>query len=334
MTRDRCQILLQAFHEKRILVIGDIMLDRFVWGSVNRISPEAPVPVVHVQRESFYPGGAANVARNLKPFTEHVSLIGMRGEDDHGKMLESALGEGRINTQGLICDPDYETITKTRIFARQQQVVRVDRERPRNLTEVQKEEVAEYIKAHAAEIDAIILEDYGKGLLQQDLLDEVVHIAAPHNIILTADPNPNNTLDWNGLTVLKPNRHEAFRMAGIPENEPEDHPLEDVALLAVGAKLLETWTTKMILITLGEHGMILFQRDAEPLHVPVRAQEVYDVSGAGDTAIALLTLCLTTSARTIEAMEVSNYASGTVVGKLGTATLTADELLASIPEQI
>lgn len=333
MTRDRCKLLIEAFKEKRLLVIGDVMLDRFLWGSVSRISPEAPVPVVHVQRESAYPGGAANVARNLKPFTEQVSLIGMRGTDEFGKLLEETLINGRIGTEGLLCDPTFETITKTRIVARQQQVVRVDREKPRGLSDEQKEEVAIFLKSRAAETDAIILEDYGKGLLDQDLVDSVVEIAAQNQIIVTADPNPNNKMHWNGLTVLKPNRLEAFRMADVPEAQPEENPLDDTPLLEVGARLLEKWTTKMVLITLGEHGMILFQRDAAPQHVPVRAQEVFDVSGAGDTAIALLTLCLTTSARTIEAIEISNYASGVVVGKLGTATLTPTELLQAIPEQ-
>ncbi len=159
-------------------------------------------------------------------------------------------------------------------------------------------------------------------------------MAQAHAITVTADPNPNNKMHWNGLTVLKPNRLEAFRMADIPETQPGPDPLDDAPLLTVGRKLLETWTAEMVLITLGEHGMLLFQREADPLHVPVRAREVFDVSGAGDTAIALLTLSLAAGASTLEAMEISNYASGTVVGKLGTATLTPDELLSAIPEAL
>ena len=228
-------------------------------------------------------------------------------------------------------DDSYETIVKTRIIARQQQVCRVDRERPTALNAENQAKIAAYVREHAAETDAIILEDYGKGLLQQPLLDDVVAIAKEHNIIVTADPNPNNQLDWNGVTVLKPNRLEAFNMAGVPEPDPAANPLEDQPLLDVGAQLLDKWAAEMILITLSQHGMILVARDSDqPEHVPVRAQEVFDVSGAGDTAIALLTLALTAGATPREAIEVSNYASGTVVGKLGTATLSPEELRESI----
>ncbi len=331
MTRDRIDQLLAEFAKKRVLVIGDIMLDRFVWGSVTRISPEAPVPVVHVQREEFYPGGAANVARNLAPFTDFTSLVGVAGQDEFGAKLQSALTDGKIANDGILLDYGFETIVKSRIFARHQQVVRVDRERPGPLTKKQQKQVTSYFSQHAKQLDAVILEDYGKGVMQQALVDEIVAIAREHNIIVTADPNPNNQLNWNGVTALKPNRLEAFRMADTPEPEPHNEPLEDDPLLEVGRGLIEKWATEMILVTLGEHGMMLFQHNANPQHVPVRAREVFDVSGAGDTAIALLTLALTSDASPIEAVEVSNYASGTVVGKLGTATLTPEELRQAVP---
>lgn len=331
MTRDRIHQFLAQFEQKRVLVIGDIMLDRFVWGSVTRISPEAPVPVVHVQREEFYPGGAANVARNLAPFTKFTSLVGLAGEDEYAKTLQDELSKGNIANDGILRDPSFETIVKTRIFARQQQVVRVDRERPGALSEEQQQTVIDYLMAKIGQLDAIILEDYGKGMMQQPLVDKIVEIATSNEIQVTADPNPNNQLSWNGVTVLKPNRLEAFRMADTPEPPAHDDPLQDQALLEVGEQLLQKWAAKMILITLGEHGMMLFERDAKPQHVPVRAREVFDVSGAGDTAIALLTLALTAGASPIEAVEVSNYASGTVVGKLGTATLTPDELREAVP---
>lgn len=332
MTRDRFEQLLASFPEKRILTIGDIMLDRFLWGSVSRISPEAPVPVVHVQRESLYPGGAANVARNLVPFTSGVSLVGLAGEDEFGRQLIETLEAGGISTEGIVRDADFETIAKTRIIARQQQVVRVDRENPKPPDRAQQDQILDFVRANAPLIDAIILEDYGKGLLQQHLLDEITGIARRHEVLVTADPNPNNQLNWNGVTVLKPNRLEAFRMAGLPEPRADPDPMQDEALREVGQQLLERWEVAMLLITLGERGMILFERGvATPTHVPVRAREVFDVSGAGDTAIALLTLTLTTGATPVEAIEVANYASGVVVGKLGTATLTPEELREAIP---
>lgn len=306
------------------------MLDRYLWGNVNRISPEAPVPVVHVQRESCYPGGAANVARNLTPFTPLVSLIGAVGQDEHSRQLEQTLTEGHIRSDGLLRLAAYTTIVKTRVIARQQQVVRVDRERPHPLTLEEVAPALDYLRSEAQNLDAIILEDYGKGLLQQPLVDAITGLARANGIIVTADPNPNNRLDWNGVTILKPNRHEAFLMAGLPEPEPSATPLRDTALLEVGRRLLSRWTVEMILVTLSQHGMILFRRDQAPTHVPAQTREVFDVSGAGDTAIALLTLTLAAGGDALEAVQVSNFASGVVVGKLGTATLTPDELRAAV----
>lgn len=302
------------------------MLDRYIWGNVNRISPEAPVPVVHVQRESCYPGGAANVARNLTPFTPSVSLIGAVGQDEHSRLLEQTLSAGQIRCDGLLRLPDYTTIVKTRIIARQQQVVRVDRECPRPLTPEHVAPIIDFIRKEAPGLDGIILEDYGKGLLQQSLVDAIAATAREHRIVVAADPNPNNRIAWNGVSILKPNRHEAFLMAGLPEPEPSGPPLEDNALLEVGQRLLEIWTAQMILVTLSQHGMILFRRNQPPIHVPAQTREVFDVSGAGDTAIALLTLTLVAGGDPLEAVQVSNFASGVVVGKLGTATLTPDEL--------
>lgn len=328
----RVDQLLAVFPTKRILVVGDVMLDRYLWGNVNRISPEAPVPVVHVQRESCYPGGAANVARNLTPFTRSVSLIGVVGQDEHSRLLDQTLAEGHIGSDALLRLPDYTTIVKTRVIARQQQVVRVDRECPHPLTAEQVAPAIEFIRERVSQYDAIILEDYGKGLLQQSLVDAVTAIARQRGIIVTADPNPNNRIDWNGVSIVKPNRQEAFRMAGLPEPEPSGPPLLDQALLEVGRRLLDLWTAEMILITLSQHGMMLFRRGQAPAHVPARTREVFDVSGAGDTAIALLTLTLAAGGDPLEAVQISNLASGVVVGKLGTATLTPEELRAAVQQ--
>jgi len=331
MTRDRIDAFLSSYRSKRLLVIGDLMLDRFIWGNVSRISPEAPVPVVHVQRESSYPGGAANVARNLTPFTSHVSLMGLIGTDDFGSHLLQLLGTEGIDTGGIVRDDRTETIVKTRVVARHQQVCRVDRESPMALSTAQIDGMLARLEAHAPEIDAIILEDYGKGLLHQPIIEAIVSLANRHEIVITADPNPNNKLSWNQVTVLKPNRLEAFRMAGMPEPAPAANPLQDEPLLEVGRLLLERWDMTMLLITLGEHGMLLFDRSGPPRHVPARHREVFDVSGAGDTAVALLTLTLAAGGSALEAVEISNLASGVVVGKLGTATLTPAELRESVP---
>jgi len=330
MRPERLEILLKEFTTKRILVIGDLMLDEFVWGRVSRISPEAPVPVVEVVRESYYPGGAANVARNVREFTPSVSVTGLVGEDSHAARLRQLLLDNGIGLDGLQSDPNFQTIVKTRIIARQQQVVRVDRERPRPLSDSGRAETVRKIHEALPDIDAIIFEDYGKGLLQQNLVDEVTALARAHGKLVTADPNPHNRLVWRGMTAVKPNRSEAFSAANQTWQEPASNPLRDEALLSVGRELLRSWKPELLLITLGEQGMILFDQNNPPFHVPSRAREVYDLSGAGDTAISLFTLALASGASPTEAAEISNHASSVVVGKLGTATLTPRELMESL----
>jgi D-glycero-beta-D-manno-heptose-7-phosphate kinase len=313
-----------------LLVVGDVMLDEFVWGRVSRISPEAPVPVVEVQEESCYPGGAANVARNLSPFCAGVDLCGLVGRDLHaGRLAELLEGEG-ISPRALVADSGAPTIVKTRIVARQQQVVRVDREKRRPAAPEILERACALLAGVIESVDAVILEDYGKGFLGQELKDRVTAMAKAAGKFIAADPNPANPLDWTGVDLLKPNRLEAFAMAGMVDPGPADDPAEDAALREVGASLLQKWNLPGLLVTLGEHGMVLFRGGEPPYHTPTRAREVFDVSGAGDTAIALYTLAVCAGAEPREAAEISNHASGVVVGKLGTATLTAGELVAAV----
>jgi len=329
MKLERVEEILRIFPSKRILVIGDLMLDEFVWGRVSRISPEAPVPVVEVMRESSYPGGAANVARNLKEFSRSVVVMGMVGEDGYADQLRRILTQCGIDLEAIQTDGSFQTVVKTRIIARQQQVVRVDREKPQPLSDELQIRCVEKIRALLPEISGIIFEDYGKGFLQQRFVDDVTSLARDAGKIVTADPNLRNKLSWRGITAVKPNRSEAFIAANQPWHEPAPDPLQDELLLQVGNELLREWKPKHLLITLGEQGMILFDGDQPPYHVPSCAREVYDLSGAGDTAIALFTLGLVSGASPIEAAEISNHASSVVVAKLGTATLTPEELLES-----
>jgi D-beta-D-heptose 7-phosphate kinase/D-beta-D-heptose 1-phosphate adenosyltransferase len=329
MKLERVEALLQRFPEKRLLVIGDLMLDEFVWGRVSRISPEAPVPVVEVIRESYYPGGAANVARNVREFACGVEIMGLIGEDSQADRLRRILTDNGIALRGLCTSKSFQTIVKTRIIARHQQVVRVDRETPAPVPpQVLNRSIAQ-VEEMITGLDGIILEDYGKGFLQQSFVDKIAEIGRHAGKVITADPNPRNKLYWHGLTAVKPNRSEAFSAAGEPWREPEADPTRDEALLRVGQKLLSMWEPQHLLITLGEQGMMLFSRDLAPYHVPPRAREVFDLSGAGDTAIALFTLALVSGASAIEAAEISNHASGVVVAKLGTATVVPAELLES-----
>lgn len=305
------------------------MLDHFIWGHVRRISPEAPVPIVEVTREEFYPGGAANVARNISPFSPHTHLMGRVGKDMAADRLRSLLIEDQVDPAPLLVHEVLPTISKARVSARQQQIVRVDREKLLPLTDAELAEVGERLRSLAPKLDAIILEDYGKGFITEKLMRVVAEVAAAHQLIVTVDPSPRNPLPWEGVSLVKPNRLEAFAAAGLEDHLLPGPPLENPELLEVGRVLLAKWNVASVLVTLGEHGMMIFERGREPHHMPTRAREVFDVSGAGDTAIALLTLALASGFSLQDAADIANQASGIVVGKLGTATLTPDELLAA-----
>lgn len=324
----RVQEIIAGMSGRRVLAVGDLMLDEFIWGKVSRISPEAPVPVVAVDRETSYPGGAANVARNLREFTSKTSVLGLAGEDAAGSRLRDLLAAGGIGTAGVVNRAGPTTV-KTRIIARTQQVVRVDRELSEPAGPAQRKALLAALDAALPQTDGVILEDYGKGFFDEEMSAEIIRRARAAGCVVAVDPNPGNPLAWRGATVVKPNRHEAFAAAGLPWSEPSAHPMEDKQLLQVGKALLAKWEADQLLITLSELGMMLFTKDGQRHHTPTRAREVFDVSGAGDTAIALYTLALCAGATPVEASEIANHASGVVVGKLGTATLTPAELLAS-----
>ena len=334
MDLTRLQAILDRAPSKRIMVIGDLMLDEFVWGKVGRISPEAPVPVVEMTGESFYPGGAANVARNLREFVDHVAIIGLLGKDRSGQQLREILAEGKIDVSDAVEEEAFRTTVKTRIIARQQQVVRVDREQFAKPSSAQIAKVVAAVRKSIPETDAIIFEDYGKGFLTNELVSQIARDARAEGKIVAADPNPRHSVDWRGVTVVKPNRAEAFHAAGVPWREPDDAPADDADLRRAGEVLLEKWEAKYVLVTLGEHGMMLFHGQATPLYIPTKARQVFDVSGAGDTAIALFTLGLACEATPTEAAEIANHGSAVVVSKLGTATVTRDELMASFKSEL
>src|SRR5215470_15127112 len=238
MDLTRLQQILDQASSRRITVIGDLMLDEFVWGKVGRISPEAPVPVVEVTGESFYPGGAANVARNLREFVERVAITGLLGKDRSGQQLRELLSEQKIDTSNAVEEVTFHTIVKTRIIARHQQVVRVDREKFVGPSASQIEQVVAGVRKDIPETDAIIFEDYGKGFLSTELVSQIAQAARSAGKIVAADPNPRNLVEWRGLTVIKPNRTEAFLAAGIPAGDPDTTPPHDTGLKRVGATLL------------------------------------------------------------------------------------------------
>ncbi len=327
LTATTAREAIQRMAKSRVLVIGDVMLDHFIWGAVRRISPEAPVPIVEVTKETTFPGGAANVARNLSAFTPHAFLMGRVGKDSAAGELKRLLNDEGVNTDPMLESDTLPTIAKTRIIARQQHVVRVDRETIEKLSPEELALISERLQVMLPELDGVIIEDYGKGFVTQAFADQVLGLCKAAGKLVTVDPSPRNPLSWHGASLVKPNRLEAFAAAGIQDHRSPGPPLEDKRLLEVGEQLLDQWAVGKVLVTLGEQGMILFQRDVAPHHIPTRAREVYDVSGAGDTAIAFLTLALTAGLSAEDAADLANHASGIVVGKLGTARVMKDELL-------
>jgi D-glycero-beta-D-manno-heptose-7-phosphate kinase len=325
----RVSELLETARQTRLLVIGDIMLDQYIWGRVDRISPEAPVPVVEFQKESFMPGGAANVARNLAAMNVPAELFGVVGRDEPARRLKRLLTEQSIGCHGLVTNSLRMTSIKTRILAQQQQVVRVDRETPFPVDRSSVRRLLNALEKTLHLADAIVVGDYGKGTVTQPLLDELKWLCRERGIWLSLDPKPVNELDLSGLSLITPNRKEAFELAGIPDGRRPAGPLEDKRLMQVAEVLLEKLRPAVLLITLGDQGMLLCRRDEPPFHIPTMAREVFDVSGAGDTVIGAFTLAIAAGASPLEASIFSNHAAGVVVGKLGTATVTPDELLAT-----
>jgi D-beta-D-heptose 7-phosphate kinase/D-beta-D-heptose 1-phosphate adenosyltransferase len=325
----RVRQILAAARRTRVLVIGDVMLDHFIWGSVARISPEAPVPVLDFERENFMPGGAANVARNLASLEISTDLFGCIGSDPAGQQLKRLLDEQRIGARGMVIDATRHTSVKTRIVAHKQQVVRIDRETRDGLDGSLTRRLASRLQSEIGNSAAVIVGDYGKGTVTQPLLDQVIQLCRSRGIWISLDPKPVHRLNLSGLSLITPNRKEAFELANMADETKNNNPLADANLMRVAERLLNELHPAVLLITLGELGMVLCQRWQRPFHIPTVAQEVFDVSGAGDTVIASFTLAIAAGASPIEAAILSNHAAGVVVGKIGTATVTPRELLAS-----
>jgi len=325
----RARQILAAAQKTRVLVVGDVMLDQFIWGGVSRISPEAPVPVVDFSRESFMPGGAANVARNLVSLQTPAELFGAIGNDDAARKLLKLLGEQHIGCTGLVKNSARHTSIKTRIVAHQQQVVRIDRETRGALDGKTTAKLLAEFKTKLAAADAVIVGDYGKGVVTQALLNEIKLLCRERGVWLSLDPKPVHDLNLSNLSLITPNRKEAFELAKLPDETKNESPFADKNLMLVAERLLNELRPAVLLITLGELGMLLCQRGQKPFHIPTVAQEVFDVSGAGDTVIATFTLAIAAGASPIEAAILSNHAAGIVVGKVGTATTTPEELLKS-----
>jgi len=320
--------LLAHAQKLRVLVIGDVMLDQFVWGKVSRISPEAPVPVLDFERESIMPGGAANVARNLTALNVATEMFGVVGHDAAAGQLRELLDAQQVVCAGLTVEAGRSTSTKTRIVAHQQQVVRVDRESRHDIKPHTVTRLLAGLEARIRKADAVIVGDYGKGVVTQGLLDGLKQLCRERGVWLSLDPKPIHRLNLEGLSLITPNRKETFELAGLVDDQRQPDPLQDTALMRAAESLLTKLHPALLLITLGELGMLLCEHHRKPIHIPTMAQEVFDVSGAGDTVIATFTLAIAAGASPLEAAHFANQAAGIVVGKVGTATVTPEELTA------
>jgi len=312
----RASELLARMAGRRVAVIGDVMIDEWIWGRVSRISPEAPVPVVAVHDHSFTLGGAGNVANNLRALGAAVTFVGAVGADAEGERVRALFAEIDCDTAGLLTVYDRPTTRKTRIVAHNQQVVRADWESTLPLLEADRTRIVDAVRAAVAGADAVVLSDYAKGLLHREIVQAA--LAAP---VVVADPKPGNVDLFAGVTCIAPNVVETARASGIPI-------VDEPSLERAARSLLERLGTRYVLVTRGEHGMSLFGRDGTAEHIPSVARTVFDVSGAGDTVVAVLTLALAARVEAGTATRLANFAAGAVVEKLGTATASPAEIIA------
>jgi D-beta-D-heptose 7-phosphate kinase/D-beta-D-heptose 1-phosphate adenosyltransferase len=324
MTKNNQQLqkVVQQFSDQPILVVGDLMLDRYVWGRVERISPEAPVPVVEVVKETVHLGGAANVAYNLAVLNARPLLVGVVGRDEAGDRLVEELHRQEISSEGIVRDKGRSTTIKTRIIAHNQQVCRTDREDKTPLSQGTVDQMRSAYQPLLEQAKGIIISDYAKGACSEALVVDLIQEARQAKKFLAVDPKAGDFSVYRGASIVTPNKKEAVRASGV-------EIVDEASFIQVGEKLLEVIASDYLLITRGEEGMTLFE-GKEHSHIPTVAREVFDVSGAGDTVIASLTLAVAAGASIRDAAILANHAAGVAVGKLGTAAATGEEILSSI----
>jgi len=311
------------FPNSKVLVVGDLMLDVFIWGEVQRISPEAPVPVVEVREETHLLGGTANVVNNVAALGSKVLVAGVIGDDAPGRELADLFRSAAVPTDGLVHDTSRPTTIKTRIIAQNQQVVRFDRECKAPLFKDTVDQILTYIKRNLTGINAMIISDYAKGVITEDLMEEVRNISLPAGIPLIVDPKVQHANLYRNVTMVTPNHHEASLMSGI-------NIQDEATLVSAGKAMLDRLQCESVLITRGKEGMTLLERNGRVTHIPTLARRVYDVTGAGDTVIATITLGIVAGLPIMDAALLANLAAGIVVGEVGTAAVPSSRLCAAI----
>jgi rfaE bifunctional protein kinase chain/domain len=312
--------LIRKFKNRRILVLGDLMLDRYIWGDVSRISPEAPVPVVEVRKSTSCLGGAGNVGRNLTGLGADPLVVGVVGDDEEGVWVKRHVGEGR----GVFIDPARPTTVKMRIIAQSQQVVRVDQEKKKAVADEIRKKIVRLIKRE--DYEGIVISDYNKGIVTKALTEQILPFAREKGIPVFVDPKVENFAFYSPVTFLAPNHQEAERIVG--------HACQtDADIERAGREILSIIKSDYLIIKRGEQGMSIFEKGRPPLHIPTIAREVFDVTGAGDTVIATASLALLAGATIREAAVLANAAGSVVVGKIGTAACTPEELLTALERE-
>jgi rfaE bifunctional protein kinase chain/domain len=324
-TQQRIDELLTSVRTKNIAVIGDVMIDRYIWGTVNRISPEAPVPVVEVESESTMLGGAANVANNITSLGAKAFLVGVVGNDDSGKQFRSILEQQGTSAEGIVTDGTRPTTVKTRVIAHNQHVVRIDSEEKKDVDAATQEKIFAVVERHINELDAIIIEDYNKGVVVKSLIRRIIDLANKHKKIVTIDPKFHNFFEYTNVTVFKPNKKETEEALGTKLRNDDE-------VITAGKTLLSRLNAENVLLTRSEKGMSLFEKNGSVTHIPTKARKVADVSGAGDTVIATLTAMIASGATFAEAATLANYAGGVVCGEVGIIPIEPKTLRTAVLE--
>lgn len=317
MKKERLLEIISSFRQVKMAVVGDLMLDDYIIGTVDRISPEAPVPVVSVKEERFVLGGAGNVINNLATLGVKTYCYGVIGDDTDGDRLKKSLKLLGVNTEGVVRSEDRPTIVKRRVLGGNQQLLRIDWEDPTNINEILEDAILDNLKANIENIDAIILSDYDKGVLTERVAKEVIKLARKYGKIITVDPKPSNVLNYIKASSMTPNRKEAYECANLPKKTDID---------IVGDKIRKELQLDNLLLTRSEEGVSIYE-EGKITNIPTFAKEVYDVTGAGDTVISVYTLAKAAGATWEEAARIANTAAGVVVGKIGTSTASKEEII-------
>ncbi|MGH7770713.1 MAG: D-glycero-beta-D-manno-heptose-7-phosphate kinase [Candidatus Binatia bacterium] len=328
LLKKRLLTLLSRFRRCHLLVVGDLILDRFIWGDVERISPEAPVPVLRVISESFRPGGAANVVHNIRTLGGRVTVCGVVGRDETGKRLVQTLREIGVSPAGVFLEANFQTTQKSRIIARprHQQIVRLDRENHGEIRSRALKGVRQFVERQVTRCDGIVISDYGKGVIHPELLELVADLIERKNLLCVEDPKKENFARYRNATLLTPNKEEASQASGIEIRD-------EISLREAGRRLVHMWQAKAVLITRGPEGMSLFRPGREVKHFSTEPHELFDVTGAGDTVVAASSLALASGSTYEEAAVLANLAAGLVGDEVGTVAVPFQKLKRAVQGQ-